>query len=145
MLRFGTTVFAAWLAVVVLLVGATLVRPKLHRRLAAAVVVTAFVAVTYGNAANPETLVANENITRIDWQSGTTRSPSGAEFDAPYLLDLSDDAVPALFNGLTLVSPSQADTVRASLCARRASEPSWSWNRSRSLADRARRMHCPIP
>lgn len=67
MLRFGTTVFATWLGVVVFLVAVALTQPHLFRQLGVAVLLAAYAAVAYGNWANPEALIARENIARIDW------------------------------------------------------------------------------
>jgi Domain of unknown function (DUF4173) len=142
-LRFGTTVFAAWLGVVVFLVAVALVRPRFHRRLGVAVLLSAYTAVTFGNWANPEAIIARENIARIDWATGTTRSRSGAEFDLNYLSGLSDDAVPALIIHIETLPPVQAASLKARLCSGpHRLDGGWSWNRSRVEAYEGRRALC---
>jgi Domain of unknown function (DUF4173) len=143
MLRFGTTVFATWLAVVVLLVAVALARPRFYRHLGVAVLLSAYAAVTYGNWANPEAMIARENIARIDWAKGTTRSSSGAEFDANYLSSLSDDAVPTLVIRLGSLPADQAAALTNQLCnVVPRLDGGWSWNRSRADAYNARRVVC---
>ncbi len=143
MLRFGTTVFATWLGVVVFLVAVALAQPRFYRHLGVAVLLSAYAAVAYGNWANPEAMIARENIARIDWATGTTRSPTGAEFDVNYLSGLSDDAVPALVIGLETLPPEQTAALTNRLCdVPHRLNGGWSWNRSRANAFEARRVLC---
>ncbi len=143
MLRFGTTVFAAWLGVVALLVAVALVRPRFYRHLGVAVLLSTYAAATCGNWANPEAMIARENIARIDWATGTTRSATGAEFDVNYLSGLSDDAVPALVIGLETLPPEQTAALTNRLCdVPHRLDGGWSWNRSRAQAYEARRVLC---
>ena len=143
MLRFGTTVFAAWLGVVVFLVGVVLLRPRLHRHLGVALLLSAYASMTFGNWANPESMIARENITRIHWQTGTTRSVDGAEFDPAYLAGLSDDAVPALVAHLNDLPPEQAAELQRDICdSPHHLDDGWSWNRSREQAFATRRHLC---
>jgi Domain of unknown function (DUF4173) len=143
MLRFGTTVFATWLGVVVFLVAVALAQPRFYRHLGVAVLLSAYAAVAYGNWANPEAMIARENIARIDWAKGTTRSSTGAEFDVNYLSGLSDDAVPALVIRLESLPPKQAAALTNRLCdVPQRLDGGWSWNRSRADAYDARRTLC---
>ncbi len=143
MLRFGTTVFAMWLGVVVFLVAVALTQRRFYRHLGVAVLLSAYAAVTYGNLANPEAMIARENIARIDWARGATRSATGAEFDVNYLSGLSDDAVPALVIGLETLPPEQAAALTDRLCnVPHQLDGGWSWNRSRADAYDARRVLC---
>jgi hypothetical protein len=143
MLRFGTTVFASWLGVVVFLVAVALTQPRFYRHLGVAMVLSAYVAVAYGNWANPEAMIARENIARIDWATGTTRSSTGAEFDVNYLAGLSDDAVPALVVRLETLPLVQAAALTDRLCdVPQRLDGGWSWNRSRADAYDARRALC---
>jgi Domain of unknown function (DUF4173) len=143
MLRFGTTIFATWLGVVVLLVAIALAQPRFYRHLGVAVLLSAYAAVAYGNWTNPEAMIARENIARIDWAKGTTRSSTGAEFDGNYLSSLSDDAVPALVVRLESLPPEQAAALTTRLCdAPQRLDGGWSWNRSRADAYDARRVLC---
>lgn len=130
MLRFGTTVFATWLGVVVFLVAVALSQPRFYRHLGVAVLLSAYAAVTYGNWANP-------------WATGTTRSRTGAEFDITYLTSLSDDAVPALVQRLGSLPPEQAAALTDRLCnVPHRLDGGWSRNRSRAKAYEARRVLC---
>jgi hypothetical protein len=143
MLRFGTTVFATWLGVVVFLVAVALIRPRFYRHLGVAVVLSTYAAVTVGNWANPEAMIAQENITRIEWSTGTTRASTGAEFDLNYVAELSDDAVPALVIGLKSLPPERASSLINRLCSvPQTLDGGWSWNRSRARAYEARRVLC---
>jgi Domain of unknown function (DUF4173) len=143
MLRFGTTIFATWLGVVVFLVGVALIRPRFYRHLGVAVVLSAYAAVTFGNWANPEAMIARENITRINWSTGTTRASTGAEFDFIYITELSDDAVPGLVIGLKSLPPEKATSLINRLCGvPQRLDGGWSWNRSRANAYEARRVLC---
>jgi Domain of unknown function (DUF4173) len=143
MLRFGTTVFAAWLGVVVFLVAVALAQPRLYRNLGVAVLLSAYAAVASGNWANPEAMIARENIARIDWATGTVRSRTGAKFDVNYLASLSDDAVPALVIRLDTLRPELAAALTDRLChVPQTLGGGWSWNRSRADAYDARRVLC---
>jgi Domain of unknown function (DUF4173) len=143
MLRFGTTVFATWLGVVVFLVAVALAQPRFYRHLGVAVLLSAYAAVAYGNWANPEAMIARENIARIDWAKGSTRSSTGAEFDVNYLSGLSDDAVPALVQRVGSLPAKQATALTNRLCdVPQRLDGGWSWNRSRADAYNARRVLC---
>jgi Domain of unknown function (DUF4173) len=143
MLRFGTTVFATWLGVVVFLVAVALAQPRFYRHLGVAMLLSAYAAVAYGNWANPEAMIARENIARIDWAKGSTRSSTGAEFDVNYLSGLSDDAVPALVQRVGSLPAKQATALTNRLCdVPQRLDGGWSWNRSRADAYNARRVLC---
>lgn len=145
MLRFSTTVFAAWLGVVVVMIVVALVRTRWEPRLVSAVVISAYATLVVTHFANPEAIVARENIERIDWASGTTRSRDGAEFDSAYLgTQLSDDAVPTLVAHLDELPAEQRDALLDHLCVQRdGTDHGWSWNRSRAHAANALSGLCP--
>jgi hypothetical protein len=145
MLRFSTTVFAAWLGVVIVMIVIALVRTRCESRLVAAVVISAYATLLVTNIANPEAIVARENIDRIDWASGTTRSREGAEFDSAYLAtQLSDDAIPALVERLDELPADQRNALLQRLCSERdGTDHGWSWNLSRADAEDALSGRCP--
>jgi hypothetical protein len=145
MLRFSTTVFAAWLGVVIVMIVVALVRTRWEPRLVAAVVVSAYATLLVTNIANPEAMVARENIDRIDWASGETRSRDGAEFDSAYLgTQLSDDAIPALVEHLDELPAEQRNALLLRLCSERdGTDHGWSWNLSRADAANALSGLCP--
>ena len=62
------------------------------------------------NVVNPEATVVRHNL---------ARSTEGSEFDADYALRLSDDAVPALVDGLDALPPDQVDLLSSELCSDR--------------------------
>jgi hypothetical protein len=138
MLRFSTTVFAGWLAVVMLLIVIALVRPAVEHLLVTAVILSAFGTLMVTNVANPEAIVARENLERVDWTNtdvdfGTYGSE--ASFDGDYLADqLSDDAVPTMIAHLDRLDVAQRAALVTRLCERDRVGDGWSWNRSRSRA-----------
>ncbi len=145
MLRFSTTVFAAWLGVVIVMIVVALARTRWEPRLVAAVVVSAYATLFITNVANPEAIVARENIERIDWASGATHSRDGAEFDSAYLgTQLSDDAVPTLLERLDELPAEQRNALLQRLCSERhGTDHGWSWNLSRTHASNALSGRCP--
>jgi hypothetical protein len=143
MLRFSTTLFAVWLGVVVALIGIALTKVAWQPRLVAAFVLSAYATLAYANAVDPDVMVAHENIGRIDWTTGRALSDDGAAFDADYLgRHLSDDAVPALVNGLATLPEDQRAALTRLLCARPRRDDGWSWNLARERAKRALERIC---
>lgn len=138
MLRYGTTVAAAWIAIVMAIIGVSLVVKRLEPLLIAALVVSAYGTLVATNAANPEAAVVRENVGRIGITTVTGRS----DFDGDYLTRLSDDAVPALIARFDEVPDDARATIRDAVCDRPVVDDAWSWNRSRAEADAARRRFC---
>ncbi len=90
-LRLYTTAFMAWIfAVLVWFVLTVLLRDR-RRYFAFGALCTGFVAVFTLNAINPDALIVEINVARMD---------DGKRFDAGYLVSLSADAVPALVEAL---------------------------------------------
>jgi hypothetical protein len=136
MLRVSTMVFAAWLGVIVILIAISLISRRCQPWLVSAVVVSAFVTLAAMNVANPEAIVARENLSRIDWQSGSLLSQEGARFDGLYLgAGLSDDAVPTIVGLLDELPASQRLALIQQLCHEPRTDAGWSWNNSRANAD----------
>ncbi|MGH7605772.1 MAG: DUF4153 domain-containing protein [Gemmatimonadales bacterium] len=89
-LRFYTTAFIAWLAVVFLIFAATVLRGA-PRYFTTGAVATALAGVMLLVAVNPDARIVDTNV---------ERARDGADFDAAYVRELSADAVPALVAGL---------------------------------------------
>ncbi|MET0552646.1 MAG: DUF4173 domain-containing protein [Vicinamibacteria bacterium] len=125
-LRFYTTAFMLWLAV---LLGSFLLTVLPGRRdlFAHAAVLTAWVAVAVLHAVNPDERIVLANRT----------APNG--FDVAYGLSLSADAVPALLATSYQLDPSARATIEQSLRPRaeRALADWRTWNLSRLRAARA--------
>jgi hypothetical protein len=122
-LRFYTTAFMLWLAV---LLGAFLLAVLPGRRdlFAHAAAVSAWIAVVLLHAVNPDERIVLANRT----------APNG--FDVPYGLTLSADAVPALVATAYHLDPAARDALLQGLRERRREgEGDWrTWNLSRARA-----------
>lgn len=95
MLRLTCTVVAWWIGLVLLIVGAALTSPRGRGTwLAPAVACSALVVLFGYSVSNPERVVVEHNLAHYE---------SSEEFDLGYALHLSDDAVPALLDGLDFV------------------------------------------
>jgi hypothetical protein len=89
-LRLYVTAFVLWISTVLLVFVFTVLVGG-GRRFAAGALLSGLVAVLLLNAANPDALIARNNIARFE---------SGERFDAFYLTSLSSDAVPVLVEAL---------------------------------------------
>lgn len=131
MLRLYSTIFAWWLGAVLILVGAYVLLPPRRRWLAAAIAASALAVLGVVNVADPERLVVEHNLARL---------AEGHEIDVDHLVGLSDDAVPALVDGLDRLGPDDRRQVTAILCSRAARREAVAWygaNRARAAADEA--------
>jgi two-component system, OmpR family, sensor histidine kinase BaeS len=105
MLRLYVVVFAAWLGLALLLVGALLVGVRRDQAWFPGVASLSLLGVLLAlNIVNPEAVVARHNL---------TRSPTATPVDESYLADLSDDAVPTIVDLL----PRLDDSTRARVIA----------------------------
>lgn len=132
-LRFYTTAFMTWLALVFALFAATVLRER-PRRFAAGVVGSALAAVLLLAAANPDARIVETNI---------ERARAGAAFDTAYVrADLGADAVPALVRGLDRLPPADRCATAAWLLERwgPGSRPEGDWRTWNHARDRARRL-----
>ncbi|MEX2611184.1 MAG: DUF4173 domain-containing protein [Gemmatimonadota bacterium] len=131
-LRFLTTAFIIWLAVIFVLFSVTVLRGA-PRGFIGGAVTSALAAVVLLAAVNPDARIVEANV---------ERARAGAEFDAAYLRELSADAVPAIVAALpTLPEASRCATAhwlvtRWGAGSRAADRPGdWrSWNHARSNA-----------
>jgi hypothetical protein len=139
MLRLYSSVFAAWIGVVVLLAGCALAGVGGRRSwLPAAAATTGLAVLLALNLVNPEAVVVRRD---VDLTTRTER------VDPAYLAELSDDAVPALVDALPhLPEPARAQ-ILAAVCDG-AEPPFHGWaalNASHRRAVDARRRVCAPP
>ncbi|MDP9401901.1 MAG: DUF4173 domain-containing protein [Actinomycetota bacterium] len=136
MLRLYSSVFAAWIAIVFVLLGASVAGVGGRRRsllsLAGGVGLALLLLL---NVVNPEAVVVRHNLAALE-RTG--------RFDAGYLAQLSDDAVPALVEGLRRLDDQHRAEVVAHLCAAQppAERRWWSFNGSVDAAAEARNRLC---
>ena len=136
MLRLCSLLFALWIGGVFLLLAAGLAGIGRRRAwLAPAALTLALVGLLLVNAANPEAVVVRRNVERFG---------AAPDFDAYYLVGLSDDAVPELVRSLPSLDPQAAELVRGVICLPTGvtKEGLWSYNASRQAAQRARLSAC---
>jgi hypothetical protein len=132
-LRVYTTAFIGWMAMLLLWYVTTVLSGR-RSLFAIGAVGGAFVTILILVTLNPDDLIARTNI---------ARAQEGKQVDARYLTLLSNDAVPALVEGLRALDPESRASVAKSLLRRRerlaaADWRSWNWSSyaaSRALAD----------
>ncbi len=108
MLRLACVVVAWWLAAVFVLVGLAIAGGSAGRRwIFGAIVVTGVAALLVFNVMDPEAVVVEHNV---------AHAAATGSFDAGYLRELSDDAIPALAASLGTLAPSARVAVRARIC-----------------------------
>ncbi len=128
--RFYPMVFMAWLAVVFVWFGVTVLRGK-RNNFAWGALWSAIFILGATNLMNPEAFIARSNIQLMQ---------QGREFDAMYNADLSDDAVPTIVGAFTEMSQENQIKVFQRLawknCRKQKEENDLrSWNYSRHTAD----------
>ena len=134
-LRLYTVVSAVWLGSVVVLAGAAAIGRGRGEWMAVTSCALAAVAVLAMNFVNPDRLVAQENIGRVDF--------SEARFDGAYLESLSSDAIPWIIDHLDQVPADQRDELVATLCATTYQGNGWlAYNAADDAAERALADFC---
>lgn len=131
-LRFYTSAFMGWLAVVFLWFAVTVLRRR-RRRFAGGALASAFMTVLTLHALNPDAAIVRAN---------AAQSRTGRPFDAAYASSLSLDAVPALADALPSLDLAARDRTVQTFQERRIrlSQADWrSWTLPRALARRALR------
>ena len=126
-LRLYTTIFMAWVSVVLVWFVLTVLWGR-RDRFALGVLAMGFAAILLINALNPDALIARVNVDRMQ---------AGERFDAYYLTHLSADAAPVLVESLPRMNEADRRMVEEDLRARWAdpAETDWrTWNLSRSQA-----------
>jgi Domain of unknown function (DUF4173) len=132
-LRLYTTIFMAWISVVLVWFVLTVLWGRRYR-FAFGVLTTGFAAIVLINAINPDALIARVNVSRLE---------EGKRFDPYYLTTLSADAAPVLFEALPEI-PEERLEIGPHLTAEQAIVQRWkqdeadwrTWNLSRSQARR---------
>jgi two-component system sensor histidine kinase BaeS len=108
MLRLACLAAAAWIGLVLIMLGGTLLRRGLPgRAFPAAFLSSGLVLLAVWGAANPASIVATTNIRRAE---------QGHALDARLVAGLGPDAVPAIAAGLGRLRPAQASLLRSLLC-----------------------------
>jgi hypothetical protein len=128
-LRFYTTAFMGWLALLLAWFFATVLCGR-RQRFAWGMLVTGFATVILLNAMNPDAVIARTNL---------ARAAAGKPFDHAYLTALSADAVPILLEALPALPQAEAAALSADLARRWGTRPppDWrTWNQSRAHAAR---------
>lgn len=136
MLRLYVVVFAAWLGLALLLVGALVVGLHEDRAWFPAAAASSLLGVLLAlNVVNPEAVVARHNL---------TRPPSATPVDDSYLADLSDDAIPTIVDLLPRLDDATRERVTAAVgCTNEDGNHGWAAaNLARSRADDARAKLC---
>jgi hypothetical protein len=137
MLRLYVVVFAAWLGLALLLVGALLVGVRRDRAWLPGVASLSLLGVLLAlNVVNPEAVVARHNL---------TRPPTAAPVDESYLGDLSDDALPTIVDLLPRLDDSTRARVIAAVGCTGDDYGDQGWaaaNLARANANRARAKLC---
>jgi hypothetical protein len=132
-LRFYTTAFMAWIALVLVWFAATVLRGR-RNPFAFGAAATALLAVLALNMINPSGLIVRVN---------ADRSHAGRPFDAAYATSLGADAVPQLIAAVPTLAGGERCYVTNYLLRNWGSSPQdWrTWTLSREQARRAVRAH----
>jgi hypothetical protein len=108
MLRLACLAVAAWIGLVLLMLGATLLRKGLPARVfPAAFLSSGLVLLAVWGVANPASIVATTNIRRAE---------QGHALDSDLVASLGPDAAPAIAASLGHLQPAQASLLRSLLC-----------------------------
>ncbi|HEV7646151.1 MAG TPA: DUF4173 domain-containing protein [Pyrinomonadaceae bacterium] len=124
-MRFYPMVFMIWMAVVFVWFAATVLRGK-RQQFAWGTLWSALLFLGVLHVFNPDHFIARTNIGLMH---------AGRNFDASYMRDLSDDAVPALLEGISAFNAEQRCMVQKNLVKRiekydkEADLRSWNWSR----------------
>ncbi len=135
-LRFYTTVFMGWLAILFLWFGATVMRGK-RERFAAGAIFTGMTVIALLNVVNPDAWIVRTNTARILEQK---------PFDAGYAVTLGAETVPVLLDALPQMNPNDRRLVSDALLRRWSpANNGWrTWNWSRYWAASKVAQHTPI-
>ena len=129
-LRFYTTAFMGWLALVFAWFSVTVLRGQ-RERFAFGVLVSGIAAAALLNVMNPDAIIARTNV---------YREGAASSLDTHYVTSLSADAVPTLVAALPTLNAEKRQAVVDRLVVQ-WSPPStfdwrtWNWSRSRAQAD----------
>ncbi len=135
MLRLACFAVAAWIGVVFLLFGATLVPRGLPgRRFPAAFIASGLVLIAVWAAVNPAAIVASTNLRRAE---------QGRTLDVGQVVSLGPDATPEVISALPRLPRRESAALRSAACGQ-ASDPyaGTSFNLDRFTASTALARHC---
>jgi hypothetical protein len=127
-LRFYTTAFMGWLAVLFAWFFATVLCGR-RQRFAWGMLTTGFAAIALLNTLNPDAIIARTNL---------ARAAQGKPFDAGYLAALSADAVPALVDGIADLPTAAGGSLGQALRERWHDVPEGDWRTWNAARARAR-------
>jgi two-component system sensor histidine kinase BaeS len=135
MLRLACLAAAAWIGLVFVMLGATLLRRGLPARaFPAAFLCSGLVLIAVWGVASPASIVAATNIRRAE---------QGHPLDGRLVASLGPDAVPAIAAGLSHLQPAQASLLRSLLChSAPPADTGTSFNVSAAEADDAMARAC---
>lgn len=125
--RLYATAFMAWLAMVFVWFAFTVLRGR-RERFAFGAMLAGFALVGALEVLNPDALIARTNL---------QRASVGERFDARYVTQLSDDAVPVLAAHLEGLKPQDSRTIAARILKRwpagkQIDWRTWNWGRARA-------------
>jgi hypothetical protein len=124
-LRFYTSTFMAWLAVIFVWLAATVLRGQ-RDRFAFGGLLSGLIVLGILHLANPDALIAQVNL---------AHAKGDRPLDTDYLMSLSADAVPVLGQALSQLPASDQEEARNRLVARWSTKSDWrTWNLSRHRA-----------
>lgn len=128
-LRFYTTAFMGWLALVFALFSATVLRGQ-RERFAFGVLVSGIAVAALLNVMNPDAIIARTNVYRED---------AASSLDCDYVTSLSADAVPTLVAALPTLSEDKRQAVVSRLLLHWTPPATyqwrtWNWSRTRAWA-----------
>ena len=127
--RLNASVFMAWITILLVWLGFTVLRGRREKFVAGAVAAAA-VCVLALYAMNPHAVIARVNL---------DRAASGAEYDGDYITSLSADAVPTFLSRMSQLSEEERCRAGSELIRRWSGEREGGW-RTWNLSDwRARR------
>jgi hypothetical protein len=128
-LRFYTTAFMFWLAVVFVWFAVTVLTGR-RSRFTLGAMVSGLAAIGILHAVNPDAYIVRANVSRI---------ATGKTFDASYAAGLSEDAIPELVTSFSKLPAEKQALVAETLAKRRSRSDSrdwrsWTWSHSRAGA-----------
>ena len=135
--RFVAMSVLAWLALLVIWFGATVLRGR-RSRFAFGVLASAYGLVALLHVANPAAYAARSHLDRADEPASVASGPE-AGLDVQYLASLGSDAAPTLVERLDELGDAGRCQVARGLLSRWGPERQWDW-RSWNAADRRARQ-----
>ncbi len=133
MLRLYSHTAIVWVGLVLVLLGVVLLTRPQRPWLTPAAGITALALLLALNVLNPAAFISEYNL---------TDERRSAAFDAEYLLELSDDAVPTIATHLARIDPQSRTFIKNSICGRQRPTEWRRFNLAERQADDARARLC---